>query len=218
MGHCLIQGVFLFLSHAFLRPIDVGCAALAAERVCYVTCYLEGAFGQPRIFFSAVDGSNFGERLRTFAHIISLTVEKDEPKGLKHADAAVIGGASADSDYKVPASLCDSIVDHLAYAVGGGRQGVLPVRGNKRDSGGRSHLDDGGFRFFQVSVICMNLCSHRPGDRKIDALAFHSFDQGIRGALSTVSQGLYNDFCIRLGGKDSLLDCNTGFHGSQASF
>ena len=80
--HCLVQWFFLRIGHALLRPIDVGSAVFAAERVCYIAGHLEIAFGKSWICSGTADGGNFGERLRAFSHIISLTVEKYESKRL----------------------------------------------------------------------------------------------------------------------------------------
>ena len=69
----------------------------------------------------AVKGAAYGNKF------FVVFVEKANAQGGRCAAAAVVGGASADADYKFATTIQNGVLYHLPYAVGGGLVHLQPV-------------------------------------------------------------------------------------------
>ena len=82
----------------------------------------------------AVDLFQLGKTLATPLYRCAVSVEELEAERLQHSGAAVVGGTSADSHYKISASVIYGIQYQLTHSVGGGFHRISLIRRNERDS------------------------------------------------------------------------------------
>ena len=157
------------------------------------------------------------QSLGTERNRLSILVQKSKTKGCQHTRSAVVGGTSADTHNKVPASTAHRILNDLAHTVGRGLHGIPLVRRHKSDACRRRHFDYSSAFVFQNTVGGIYRSGQRAGNGHFHNGSVHTGRKCFHRSFSAVSQGTYKDFRLFIGQQYSFLYGISCLQGGQAS-
>ena len=191
-----------------LRAKNGRCAARAAQGVVHIAGHINGAVGK-----AGVKGRHVDVRKPAKAHargfdLLPVCVQQAHAKGLKHARAALVGGAAANAQNKFTRSGIQGRAYELPRAKACGVEGVAHGGRHKGKAAGGGHFDNGCAAIARQAVKCLHRVAQRAAYRGDYAAATGGFDHGIHRAFAAVSHG--NLDIDRVG--ENLAE--TGFNGN----
>ncbi|MPM45511.1 hypothetical protein SDC9_92198 [bioreactor metagenome] len=202
-----VKPMDLFRGRPFLRTEDRGRAKRSGQGIGDVAGHPETAFPNFGTEVTYIDHRDFTQHSagRAVRELPPLPVDEFNAQRLKHADAAVYGGAAADADGEMAdVFIDDQVAEQFAGPVGRGLFGIELLPAQELDAAGAGH-----FQHCAMIGQAAPACRHRPAQRVGNLVTLHHPAQGgaqrLRGAFAAVAQRQGNDFPIGL----AMLDCPT---------
>ena len=168
---------------ALLRSIYIRRPVRSAERVDHVAGGGECGSGKLRERSRGIHGRDVQQGTARAGKRRPACVQKPESERRKHPGAAVVGGASAESDDHAPAAAAQRVRDHLPGAEGRGQQGIAFVFPQQGESACGRHVDD-----CRASVGRYAILRTQRTHQRVVCLAFHG------GASERLQQSLHRPF------------------------
>ncbi len=203
---------------AFLWAIDDAGALGSAERVTDVRQSDDFNSGEAWVEGSVIKPGETSEGGSSGGQWSAVVVEEACAERRGHTGAAVVRSAAADADENAGDAGIKRGADELAGSVGAGAARIAAVRRDEVETGGGSHLNDGGAASVDEGPAGRGGLAEGTIDASEGVAATQADDDGVDGAGSAIREGE----AIDTNRGNDLLDTSrksaNGLEGSEAAF
>lgn len=192
---------------SFLRPEYSRRAIRSYKRIINIAHHRERAFQNIRSRFGCIDIIQEPEGGTSLRQVITGTVEETNSQSTQHSGASVVGGAPADTDYKMPTTGIEGVVYQFAGSARR-RNARIALVGSKQCQTTRlCHFNDCGLHAVYTDYTVGGL--YRPPQRvrnlSVHISAVESVDEHMHRALPSISHGDTHHLRVRQNTQDSSL-------------
>lgn len=192
-GGIVIQGPVEFehggRAGTFLRAVDDARSLGSAERVADVRQRNDLNLAETGIEGGIIETGEVGESGSPGGQRSAVVVEESCTERCGHSGAAVVRSAAADADEDTGDISIKRGTDKLARSVGAGAARIAAIRRDEVETGGRSHLNDGGTATVDESPTGRGGFAERTIGARESVTAAQTDGDGVDGAGTTIREG-----------------------------
>ena len=192
-GGIVIQGPVEFEygggAGTLLRAVDDARALGSTERVADVRQRNDLNLAETGIESGIIEPGETGESGSSRGQRSAVVVKEACTERCGHSGAAVVSSAAADADEDAGDTSIERGTDELARSVGAGATRIAAIRRDEMETGGRSHLNDGGTATVDEGPTGRGGFAERAIGAREGVTAAQANGDGVDGAGTTIREG-----------------------------